>query len=153
MKKIIVIVICLLLNAGNMFAQNEENSKYKITPTKDKNFPMGFYIPENLEDCFKELERMLSSELIEEMKFAEEKKMIKYHRGLGMWMRNNWGLRSGSRLSKYFRDMEIRHPDDISGIILNSFWRYLNSEPMKLEKQIKYYQDYWKKMKEQKDKK
>ena len=35
--------------------------------------------------------------------------------------------------------------DDMSGIILDSFWRHLNQKPIKLDEQVKYYQDYWKK--------
>lgn len=108
------------------------------------------YIPKDLDDCFKELKKRLSPELIEEMKTGTENDMNKYHHGLGMWMRNNWGLWSNSRLKKYFNDLGIRHPDDMSGIILTSFWRYLNDKPIKLQEQIKYYQDYWKKIKEQK---
>jgi len=33
----------------------------------------------------------------------------------------------------------------MSGIILDSFWRQLNGKPIKLDEQIKHYQDYWKK--------
>jgi hypothetical protein len=38
----------------------------------------------------------------------------------------------------------IFHPDDMSGIILDSFWRHLHSQPIKLEEQTAYYQEYWK---------
>jgi hypothetical protein len=61
-----------------------------------------------------------------------------------MWLRNNWGLWKGSRLSKWFNEKGIQAPDDMSGIILDSFWRHLNGKPLKLDEQIKYYQDYWK---------
>jgi len=69
-----------------------------------------------------------------------------------MWMRNNWGLWRGSRLSKYFNEMGVFHPDDMSGIILVSYHRYLTGNEIKLEEQIKYYQDYWKKAKQKKRK-
>ena len=48
--------------------------------------------------------------------------------GLGMWIRNNWGLRSGSRLQKYFRDRKIVHPDNMSGIILDYYHDWLNGK-------------------------
>jgi len=35
----------------------------------------------------------------------------------------------------------------MSGIILTSFWREANSQPIKLEEQIKEYQDFWEKAK------
>ena len=69
--------------------------------------------------------------------------MIRYHRTIGMWMRNNWGLWRGSRLKQYFNNLGVNHPDDMSAIILTSFWRHLHKQPIKLEEQIKVCQDYW----------
>jgi hypothetical protein len=103
------------------------------------------YIPKDLDECYAQLEKLLSKEDIAAMKSGAEKDMVLYHHGLGMWLRNNWGLWKGSRLSKWFNDKGIRHPDDMSGIILDSFWRHLNKKPIKLDEQIKHYQDYWKK--------
>ena len=79
------------------------------------------------------------------MRVGTEDDMTQYHMGLGMWMRNNWGLWGGSRLAAWFNAQGINHPDDMSGIILDSFWRYLNGKPIKLDEQVKYYQGYWKK--------
>ena len=52
------------------------------------------------------------------------KDMIQYHHGLGMSLRNLWSLWGGSRLSKYFNDKEIFHPDNMSGEILEGYWVY-----------------------------
>ena len=79
------------------------------------------------------------------MKQGSESDMIQYHHGFGTWLRNNWGLWKGSRLSLWFNHKGIRHPDDMSGIILRSFWRHLNSKPIKLSEQVNYYKEYWKK--------
>jgi hypothetical protein len=103
------------------------------------------YIPKNLNDCFVQLKKLLKPEDIEKMKSGTEDDMIQYHFGLGMGIRNSWGLWGGSRLAKWFNAQGIKHPDDMSGIILDSFWRHLNDKPIKLKEQIKYYQDYWKK--------
>ena len=59
-------------------------------------------------------------------------------------MRNNWGLWKGSRLSEYFHKMGVFHPDDMSGIILTSYYRRLRNEPLQVDAQVKYCQDYWK---------
>lgn len=107
------------------------------------------YIPKDLDDCFVELRRILPEKTVEQMKNGPEKDMVGYHHGLGRWLRNNWGLWKGSRLSKWFNDKGIQHPDDMSGIILDSFWRHLNGQPIKLDEQIKHYQDYWKRVKEE----
>ncbi len=99
--------------------------------------------PKNLDECFVELNNILEDKEIAFIKNLEEKP--KLHRGLGMKLRNEWGLWGGSRLSKWFKEKGIRHPDDMSGIILTSFWEHINDEPIDLEEQIKYYQDYWEK--------
>jgi len=101
------------------------------------------YVPKDLNDCFFELERLLPNSEIGKIKNSTESEMIKYHLGLGMWIRNNWGLWRGSQLSKWFNEKGIYHPDDMSGIILDSFWRHLNKKPISLKKQINRYQEYW----------
>ena len=71
------------------------------------------------------------------------------HMGTGMAIRNSWGLWKGdSGISKYFRDLGVNHPDDISSIILTSFHRYLNKNSINLKGQIQYYRDYWEKSKQ-----
>jgi hypothetical protein len=44
-----------------------------------------------------------------------------HHHGLGTWLRNYWGLWAGSRLAQKFNRAGIRHPDDMSHIILSYF--------------------------------
>jgi hypothetical protein len=86
-----LICICLLfgLIAG---CDNSESEKgvYKLNPTLDANSPTGVYIPKDLEDCMKELEKTLPTELKHEI--MQESNTLKYHLSLGMWIRNNWGL-------------------------------------------------------------
>ena len=86
-------------------------------------------LPHNLEECFAELERQLSSEQLRAFKNAKESEIIKYHRGLGMWIRNSWGLWAGSELAAYFQKTGIRHPDGMSNKILTEFHRHLNRTP------------------------
>jgi hypothetical protein len=102
------------------------------------------YVPKDLDDCFARLKKILKPEDVEKIKRGTEQDMIDYHFGLGLWIRNNWGLWKGGRLAKWFNEQGIHHPDDMSGIVLHSFWRHLNSKPIELDKQVKYYQDYWK---------
>jgi|GEM_PF-1011715 len=105
----------------------------------------GVYIPKNLSECFKELNRLLKQDDKENIKLNGEKKfMAEYHFSIGLWIRNNWGLWRGSALSKYFNSLEIYHPDDMSGIILNSYYNYLSGNDIQLQKQVEYYKMYWK---------
>ena len=89
----------------------------------------GVYIPANMGECFVELDKLLSEIDKKEMKAQPSREnMIRYHRGFGMWMRNNWGLWGGSRLSKYFNDRGVSHPEDMSGIILRYYHDWLNDK-------------------------
>ncbi len=109
----------------------------------------GIYIPKDLEDCFKQIDSFWDdSTKIKVKQLTEDVFSARVHHGFGMWMRNNWQLWSGSRLSKYFNDLGIYHQDDMSGIILDSYHRYLTGKDIKLEEEIKFYQDYWKKSNE-----
>ena len=104
----------------------------------------SLYIPIDLSDAHQELMTMLSEDELIEFKNTNEKDVIvMYHFGLGMWIRNNWKLWRGSRLSEYFDSLGVSHPDDISGIILQTFWYKLNNQPQRLEEQIKYCKLYW----------
>jgi hypothetical protein len=105
----------------------EEKEAYKkriVADTID-----GFYIPKNLEECFLELNKLLKTKDIEEIKNLKSKEeMGMYHFGLGMWLRNNWSLWGGSRLQQYFIKKNIEHPDHMSGLILNYYYDWLNGE-------------------------
>jgi hypothetical protein len=109
----------------------------------------GVYIPKDLEDCFKQIDSFWDdSTKVEVKQLSESEFSANTHFGLGLWIRNNWQLWGGSRLSKYFNDLAIYHPDDMSGIIIISYHRYLLGKEIKLEEQIKIYQDYWEKANE-----
>lgn len=111
----------------------------------------GIYIPKDLEDCFKTLDNIYTDSVrLEIVKLTEDEYSSNNHLfGIGIWMRNNWQFWRGSRLSRYFNQLGIYHPDDMSGIIMDSYHRYLRKEEIRLDEQVKYYQDYWKKVKKE----
>ena len=89
----------------------------------------GVYIPANLGECFVELDKQLTEIDKKEMQAKPKREdMIRYHLGLGTWMRNNWGLWGGSRLSKYFNDKGVSHPEEMSSIILYHYHDWLNNK-------------------------
>lgn len=86
------------------------------------------YIPMDLDDCCVQLDQMLSEEDKEYIKGLPKEDVLKHlHFGLGMWIRNNWGLWGGSRLQKYLFDISD-HPDGMSSIILKYYYDWLNKE-------------------------
>jgi hypothetical protein len=128
-------------------AKTLDEEKYILHPTVDYSFsPFWVYVPSDLEDSFRELQKMMHPSFVDEFKQVPEQMLPRYHMSLGRWIRTKWGLWKGSRLSEYFNGLGITHSDDMSAIILTSFHRSLRNEPVRLDQQIKHYQDYWKKI-------
>jgi hypothetical protein len=89
----------------------------------------GIYIPKNLAECFSELDKLVPEVSRNEMRaLSDRNAMIAYHLGLGMWMRNNWGLHGGSRLYKYFYDKGLRDPEDMSSVVLFYYYDWLTDK-------------------------
>jgi hypothetical protein len=121
MLRVLLIAICLLAVSCS------STSKDRTTT----------YIPTDLDDAHRELEKLLPKSEIRHIKAMNtEDKMIEYHMSFGMWLRNNWGLWKGSRLASYFNQLGIRYPDDMSGIILDTFWCKLHNKPYRLDARI-----------------
>jgi hypothetical protein len=105
-------------------------------------------VPKNLNDAISYLDCKWSDKDKEDFKNTpEDDAVTELHFGTGQAIRNNWGLwrKRKNRLNLFFNIRGIRHPDDISSIILTSFHRHLNSKDIDLKRQIKYYKEYWKK--------
>jgi hypothetical protein len=103
------------------------------------------YKPKNLDEAVLQLEKIHHDTIKQQIIAMTEEQFIgNSHFGMGMGIRNNWKLWKGGELSKYFNTIGIYHPDDMSGIILTSYYRHLKGQDRELEKQVKYYQDYWK---------
>lgn len=114
-------------------------SDYKLNPSVDPQSPTKIYIPADLEDCAKELNRILPVALVEEIRSSNENDLVKYHFGLGVWLRNNWGLwMEASHLRRYFLGLGVSDADDMTGIIIGSYWDVLNGKPIDIRRQIVY---------------
>jgi hypothetical protein len=65
------------------------------------------------------------------------------HMWLGMFLRNNWGLWSGSELALDMRRHGFTHPDDMSSVIMDAFAAKDAGQEYDLKAQAKFYADYW----------
>jgi hypothetical protein len=87
----------------------------------------GLYIPKNIEECFLELNKLVKPKDIEAIKnFKDRNETIALHHGFGTWLRNNWGFWRGSRLQKYLIMRGVKHPDEMSSIILLFYYDWLH---------------------------
>ena len=121
------------------------------------------YVPETLEECYAYLDKFLQDKETFMMVGDEEVSAIGHHT-LGRWLRNQWHLwwsekfaqesidEKGSvypqtkpLLKTFFENLGVTHPDDMTGIVIRSYHRYLNNRPVELEKQvaetIKFYKE------------
>ena len=112
--------------------------------------------PATLDEALDDLIMFFSREIDLIKKVEEEYFTGTSHFGLGTFIRNTWFLwwyeDSGyaewpdekPELNKWFESIGIVHPDDMSGIILTSFYRKIKGIPIDLNCQIKRYQEHWK---------
>lgn len=108
------------------------------------------YIPKNLKDAMSFLNCKWSiTQKNEFKKIPEDDVAAKCHLGMGRWLRNNWGLwKCESEIYKYFGNLGVSHPEDISSIIILSFHRFLHKKDLRLKEQINFIKQYWKKLKQ-----
>jgi len=100
-------------------------------------------IPKNLEECFVELEKILSKNDFDYIKNLSKQDVIILHHTLGRKIRNDWNLWHGGPLKEYFKLLGLEHADDISMLIINCFWNHLHNQPLEISEQIHEYQKYW----------
>ncbi len=102
-------------------------------------------MPADIDDAHVILEQGLAPETLAMIDAMEsEDDMIKFHFGLGTGIRNCWGLWSGSEFQKYLVELGFRHPDDMSGTILDTFWRKRHGKTFDIQDYVAHYAAYWK---------
>lgn len=107
---------------------------------------MDAVIPKDLDEALETLRDMNDpAELAEWAAQSEDDATSGLHFSVGMALRNEWGLWHDSVLAKWFKSKGIMHADDMSAILLTSFHRRTNGLDIELDKQIKRYQDFWRK--------
>jgi hypothetical protein len=134
MIKFFIVVIFILISSFS-FAQSRPYQSTKEAEGR---------IPATLSEAHVELEYILSPEELEKIDAMNlEEDMIKYHFGLGMTIRNRWGLWSSSLLAKHMQKNGFSHPDDMSNVILNTFWCKRHGKKFGLAKRAAEYAAYW----------
>jgi hypothetical protein len=143
MKTLLTILLILCASAAG-HAQDAEPAREKPAEKEEE-----IKIPSTLAEVHEELERLLPKEELAKIDAMEsEDEMIEFHFGAGMGMRNSWGLWGDSRLAKHMRDLGFTHADDISAVILDTFWCKRHQKDLRIEERVAYYKAYWQ---EQKD--
>jgi hypothetical protein len=137
------------------FTQNSKDSLqrvrcdsiFKILKTTDAGaFRPVKSVPTHFEACLLQLDSLTSPQMKEWIVCLPDGEFsANVHMSLGQYLRNNWGLWADSELSRNLYRMGILHPDDMTAIIFDSYQRKLKGEDLRLDEQLKHYQDFWRK--------
>jgi hypothetical protein len=93
-------------------------------------------IPLTLNDCYIALDKLLDYQTKNDIKISPVNELIKYHIGLGMWIRNNWLRQSNNRITGTLYNNGLRSLDNMSQIIIIGYHYYLNGNNKTLEELI-----------------
>lgn len=101
--------------------------------------------PTTLDECMNSLDQIFRDEDKVRIKgLSENEFALSSHFDIGTWIRNKWIRQGDNQLAHYFFELGIRHLDDMSSIILHSYYRYLNHQDIDIKSQIDYYKGYYK---------
>ena len=96
--------------------------------------------PKNLTECIQMLDKNLKKQDKEYIKtLTEDEFFMERHFTVGMCIRKEWIRCGNPELVKLFSDEGIKHPDDMSAMILTSYYRYLLEKEIDFEGQISAY--------------
>lgn len=97
---------------------------------KDLTSLTGFYIPKNLEDAFKELDRILPPAAKKDIRHMRESELWMIYQNFGATMRNRWGLSwFECERSRLAQNLDINGQyEDTTNYILKKYWLRLNAE-------------------------
>jgi hypothetical protein len=102
-----------------------------------KPLPGACSVPGTLTEAHDVLGRLLTPGLLAEFRGASEADVATYNRTIGIWLRNSWGLWNGGPLRDHLRRLGLRHADDMSALVLVTFWRHLNDRPLRTEDEVR----------------
>ena len=141
--KALPVLVAILFGVASLVAR-EEGQRTNAAPSKQPTEASAI-VPTTLQEAHRELERQFSREELAKIDaMKSENEMIQYHFGLGMGMRNGWGLWKSSPLAQHMRKLGFAHPDDMSAVILATFWCKRHGKDFRLKERADYNVAYWK---------
>lgn len=125
-------ISCKLRNGPiqNWQLQHETNGLIKAEVIKQKVLGERGYMPATLAECFTQLNVELDAALIKKIKEGTENDLGQYHFFLEMWIRNRFDLRGHSKLAQSLESIGVKEAENMSELILHSYWRMLNNLPL-----------------------
>ena len=101
-------------------------------------------VPNTLPQAFAALDQQLSPQQRDAFKNAPESTaVVRAHMSLGLYIRNVWFRSGHSKIPVQLHALGAQSLDDMSSVVLTSYWRYLNGKPLKVEQQCACYAKWW----------
>lgn len=92
--------------------------------------------PKDLDEALDLLSTILSDDEFIFLKSRNQDNLyMEFHNNIGYLIRNSWCL-SNYEITKWFKSYGINDSDDMSMIIIRSYWRRINSKPIKFKEQV-----------------
>jgi hypothetical protein len=101
----------------------------------------GVYIPIDILDAFKELDKKLEPDVKAKLVALKEDDVEQKVSGLGLWMCQNWGFYDGSRFSEYLKQTGVTYPEDMARMTIVSYHRQCNKKDIGLRELAQKYKD------------
>lgn len=103
-------------------------------------------IPHTIGKALEVIDSMITTESDKQLVLGstEDQFVNRGHDGFGRWIRNNWGLwEQEGPLYEWMKLAGLYHPDDMSSLLLRSYWRYKHDMPLRVQEQIQECLNYW----------
>lgn len=113
---------------------------------KENEEEFGFETPTTLDDAYAVLESVLKiDEEYEAFKECNFGDLVKYHWGLGRWIRNEFGLWEKKELFDNLKELGLLHPKDMSQVIIESYHAKINEadDTYDIDDEVIKYNEYW----------
>jgi len=107
---------------GVLLYPNSDNETPEMNAAAAKSNAMAACQPRDIQQAIACLDAHWSEKTKTEFAALAAGEVIRTHIGIGMWIRNNWGLWQGGALHDFFTGQNIKHPDDMSVLLLNAYW-------------------------------
>jgi len=95
--------------------------------------------PKSLEQCWSLLELRLPPEEIQKFKSKQLNELEPYQHSFGVYIKKHWVVKGDPELLTFFKSAGIQSEDQITAIIIDTFWRYLQNKPVDVEERIQHY--------------
>jgi|GEM_PF-5140252 len=138
---LLIIVICFTFNPCNYLFSKEEAIPGIgfITPTYDKSTKHGYYIPKDMKDSFKEIDKLLPESTKEDIINSDiNDNLIKYQTFMP-WIYVNWSMADTSEIVKYLLGKGFDYETDFSKIIFEAYINYKKGLKIRFELKPKVY--------------